>query len=75
MHALLSIIGMYVLSMYVVHLSALSILNCPFFYPKDVTETKIDAAADKRAPGVPRAGVPWRVTSGKTLIHFFSTFG
>ena len=41
-------------SMYIVHLSAMSILNCPFFDHEDVAETKIDVAAAKKAPGVPR---------------------
>ena len=41
-------------SMYIVHLSAMSILNCPFFDHMEVAETKIDAAASKNAPGVPR---------------------
>ena len=48
--------------MYIVHLSAMSILNCPFFHHEDVAETKIDAAAAKNAPGVPRG--PLRVKGG-----------
>ena len=44
----------------------MAILNCPFFDYGEVAETKIDAAAAKNAPGVPR-GVqdrPWGPLEG-----------
>ena len=43
-----------VCTLYIVHLSAMSVLKCPFFDYKNVSKSKIDAAAAKNAPGVPR---------------------
>ena len=53
---------MYLVGTYIVHLSAVSILNRPV----EATETNIDAAAAKNAPGIPR-GVqdrPWGPSEG-----------
>ena len=43
-----------VCKLYIVHLSAMSVLKCPFFDYKNVSKSKIDAAAAKNAPGVTR---------------------
>ena len=43
-----------VCKLYIVHLSAMSVLKCPFFDYKNVSKSKIDAAAAKNTLGVPR---------------------